>query len=93
MCMGMFGPPWGIPIPPEIHEQYSPELKAAWVTFDTWWKKAQEDANGEPVKKSDMPEDVSQAHKLICETLIPTYDDATGAESCYMVGVAAQMTD
>jgi hypothetical protein len=30
MCMGMLdGPPFGIPIPPEVHELYSPEVKEA----------------------------------------------------------------
>jgi len=37
MCMGMMGRgPQGVPIPDEIHEMYSENLKNAWAIFDTW---------------------------------------------------------
>jgi hypothetical protein len=85
-------PPYGIPIPHEIHEQYSDELKAAWETFNTWWQEALADSDG-TVSRGSMPEDVTLAMKLILTTPIPTYDNATGADSCYMVGVQGLLTD
>ncbi|RJR29471.1 hypothetical protein C4564_02425 [Candidatus Microgenomates bacterium] len=88
MRMGYSGPPYGIPIPREIHEQYSVELKAAWKTFDAWWKK---DREGLP-SRSQMPQDVADAMTLICETEIPT-TGYTGDKSCYMVSVIAALTD
>ena len=93
MCMGMFGPPHGIPIPDEIHEQYSQELKKAWETFDKWWKKAQRKAKGSKVSRSGMTEKVKAAEKLILETPIPTMDGFTGKDSCYMVYVQSQLVD
>lgn len=88
MCMGYSGPPFGIPIPPDIHEQYSDELKAAWETFDAWWKK---DHEGLP-SRSQMPQDVAEAMNLICETEIPTTGE-NGDKSCYMVSVEAALAD
>lgn len=95
MCMGMYSsPPWGIPIPEEVHEQYSSDLKAAWITFDAWWKEAQENSDGDPVPRSSMPDNVRQAMDLILATPIPGYEgEATGADSCYMIGVTSMMTD
>jgi hypothetical protein len=89
MCMmGMYGgPPYGIPIDKETHEMYSPELKAAWVLFDGWWQKAMEEADGNPVKLSEMPEDVRKAFDLIRITPIPEYEGTTGVDSCYMQAV------
>lgn len=87
MCCTHAGPPYGIPISPEIHEQYSDQLKAAWETFHSWWKVQ----DGTP-RRSNMPEDVSEAMKLICESPIPGMDE-TGEMSCYMVGVDATLID
>lgn len=85
MCMGHGGPPYGFPIPLEIHEQYPKEVQMAWKTFDDWWK--QESGKGEPVKRSAMTEDVWEALQLILKTPIPTYEGPTGADSCYMRAV------
>jgi hypothetical protein len=95
MCMGIGGPPYGIPILGEIQEQYTDEVKAAWEKFDAWWKTAQDEAieAGVQVSRASMPEDVREAMDLILETPIPTYADATGRDSCYMVGVQAAMVD
>lgn len=94
MCMGGYQPPYGIPIPPEIHDQYSPELKQAWAVFDAWWKEFLEKTDGETVSRSMMPDKVREAKNLICETAIPGYDGAyTGRDSCYMIGVDSMMTD
>lgn len=93
MCMGMrSGPPYGIPIPREIHELYSDELKQAWVTFDAWWKEASSETEG-PISRSSMPEEVKQAMHLILDTAIPEHEGATGRDSCYMTGVQSRMID
>gem|GEM_PF-1322336 len=86
-----FGPPFGVPITDDIHQQYSPGLKVAWKTFDDWWKE-----QGRPARLADMPEDVKAAFDLVRETPIPGYPDdegPLGAESCYMVGVCSQLED
>lgn len=88
-----FALPAGIPIPSDIHEQYAPNVKAAWETFHGWWKDACEKTDGELVDPKTMPTDVRKAFDLINETPIPTYEDATGADSCYMIGVKSQMLD
>lgn len=99
MCMGYGsfgqGPPLGIPIPPEVHEQYSDELKDAWVKFDAWWKTAVEDSNYEPVDRNCVPDDVKAAYELILETPIPGYEEEgyTGKDSCYMIGILFYLTD
>lgn len=90
MCMGMFGPPYGVPISEEVHQLFPPKVKKAWETFDTWWKAKQGDG---PIQHSDMPEDVSMAMQTILEAPIPGTDGLTGAASCYMVGVQSQMED
>ncbi|MFH1898898.1 MAG: hypothetical protein ABIJ82_00290 [Patescibacteria group bacterium] len=86
MCMmGMGGPPHGIPITDDVHEQYSPEMKATWDTFHDWWKK---NFNGDaPVSKSTMPPEVAEALKKITEAPIPGYEGSTGVDSCYVIGV------
>lgn len=89
--MEMFSPPFGIPIPEKVHDQYSPELKAAWVKFHDWWKKVNQDEK-ESIEKASMPEDVRKAYDLINKTPIPGYEQ-TGSESCYMIAVNTQLTD
>lgn len=79
MCMRSY--PRGIPIPDEVHQQYSEELKACWRTFDDWWHSVE----GE-VSKDDMPEEVLQAYNKINETEIPGTGQP-GSASCYMIGV------
>ena len=93
--MGYSSPSWGIPIPEEVHELYSPELKNAWIVFDAWWKEAQEKADGDLVSRSSMPQVVQRAMELILQTPIPGYEEVgvTGEDSCYMIGVTSQMTD
>lgn len=89
----MFNFPVGIPIPKDVHEQYAPDVKAAWTKFHEWWVEAREKADGELVDPNTMPMDVREAYDLINETPIPARDDgATGADSCYMIGVNAQMS-
>ena len=94
MCMNFGGPPYGVPIPAEVHAQYSSELKKAWLTFDAWLKKARDEADGGPISRASMPEDVKKAFDLICETPIPGEEvDVTGKDSCYMVTVTADLVD
>lgn len=95
MCMGHgYGPPFGIPIEQDTFDQYSPELKVAWETFDAWWTEAHQKADGDSVSRSSMPQGVRQAMELILTTPIPGYEgEFTGADSCYMVGVNSMMTD
>jgi len=92
MCMGMSGPPFGIPISEENHQQYSKDLKKAWETFDGWWKTVHRDERGF-VKESDMPDKVKSAMTKICNAPIPGYEDmeATGKDSCYMKGVLSSL--
>ena len=91
-CCG--GPPYGIPIEDETHEQYSPELKAAWAKFDEWFKKAQEFTPcDEPIIRETMPKDIKMAMDLILKTPIPGYPGYTGADSCYMSGVEMQISE
>jgi len=98
MCMGYgsYGPPFGIPIPPEVHEQYSDELKDAWVKFDDWWKSVSDtlSENGS-IDRNSMPDDVKAAYELILETPIPGYEEEgyTGKDSCYMIGILFYLTD
>lgn len=93
-CGGFGGPLFGIPIEKETHDLYSDDLKAAWIKFDAWWKNAQESTpDGELVVRESMPADVEDAMNLILETPIPGIEGATGADSCYMIGVMSQMTD
>ena len=89
MCLPS-GPPYGIPISDDVHAQYSEDVKVAWHTFHDWWTEIDK-----PFSRSDMPEEVAQAMELILETPIPGYEEtgATGKDSCYFVGVLAQMTD
>jgi hypothetical protein len=86
--MGSFG---GIPIPDEIHLQYSAELQEAWATFDRWWHEQKE----KPIKKSSIPENVKKAMDLILATPIPTYekDGFTGKDTCYMKYVLGEIVD
>lgn len=79
MCMQPF--PRGIPIPDEVFQKYSEELKSHWKTFDDWWHSVE----GE-VSKDDMPEEVLEAYNKINETEIPGTDQP-GSASCYMIGV------
>lgn len=88
MCHGMsYGPPYGIPIPPDVHDRYSDELKKAWVTFHAWVKAAQNEDR--PLRRSEMPTEVGEAMELILETPIPV----TGADSCYMVSIQEALED
>jgi hypothetical protein len=89
MCMGYHSsPPHGIPIPEEVHEQYSEKLKAAWITFHTWWSESDQTP-----RQSDMPKEVKEAMDLILVTPIPGYEKEgyTGKDSCYMIGVQMMM--
>jgi len=95
MCCGG-GPPYGIPIPEEIHERYSDELKAAWTKFDSWFQNARDESDfDEPIDRSTMPDDVKAAMDLIKKTPIPGFESEgyTGADSCYMIGVEMFLTD
>lgn len=95
MCCGCFdGPPFGIPIPDEVQELYSDDLKKSWLTFDNWFSKAQEEADGNLIVRGLMPEDVMTAMQIILETPIPGFEgEFTGKDSCYMIGAMSQMTD
>jgi len=89
MCRGaLFGPPHGIPIPSEIHEQFPKRVKEAWNTFDEWWKSVEK-----PASKATMPKKVGNAMQIILNAPIPGHEGATGADSCYIAGVQMQMTD
>ena len=91
---GMGGPPHGVPIPVELHEQYSDVLKAAWDTFDAWLKtEAEADEIDGLIPSSSMSEDVKKAMDLICKTPIPGHEEATGVDSCYMVTAMSQMKE
>ena len=85
--------PRGIPIETHVHSQYSDELKEAWETFHAWWQQVDMESEGGPVSHANMTEEVRQAYELILETPIPGFDDVTGADSCYMIGVAQRLTD
>lgn len=39
-----YGPPFGVPIPEEILDMYSDELKLAWKIFDCWFRNADMEA-------------------------------------------------
>ena len=94
MCMAS-SPPHGIPIPEEVHQLYSDELKKAWHTFHEWWEQAYLCSDSKVVSRSNMPEEVRQAMDLILETPIPGYEEEgiTGKDSCYMIGVNSIMFD
>lgn len=94
MCGYLFDEPMlpqGIPIPPEIHDQYSLELKAAWNIVDEWVQ-AQPDWH---IDQQTMPPLVQVAHQLILKALIPTYEQEglTGADSCYMIGLESRFAE
>lgn len=90
MCMMDFGMgPHGIPIPEEVHQEYSDELKGYWEIFDNWWHSVREMGN---VSKKDMPEEVLVAYNKIMETEIPGTGHP-GSESCYMNGVNMMLLD
>ena len=94
MCMSIQGPPYGVPIPPEIHEKFPDDVKAAFTTFHEWLLAAREKSDGQPLSRKDMPENIRQAMELILEAPIPDYPDGvTGKDSCYMVLVMADMVD
>jgi hypothetical protein len=92
MCF-CFGMQRGIPIEEKFHNLYSEELKAAWALFDNWFKKAQDEADGELIDRKSMPEEVKSAMELILETSIPGKEIYTGKDSCYMIDVESQLTD
>ncbi|KKS31290.1 MAG: hypothetical protein UU94_C0015G0013 [Candidatus Collierbacteria bacterium GW2011_GWB2_42_12] len=95
MCSGRgMYPPYGIPIPVEVHERYSEEVKLAWLTFHSWWQEVMADNDGELIDRTKMPEKVKAAMQLILETPIPGYEEEgyTGKDSCYMIGVGSLMT-
>lgn len=89
--MGSFFLPEGIPIPQEIHDLFSAEVKQAWETFNGWWQEA--DRSGS--SRSSMPLEVREAFDLILRTPIPTYEEKgkTGKDSCYMVYVQSLLVD
>lgn len=92
MCHS-FDPPFGIPIPKEIHEQFPADVKKAWKTFHEWWQEANASITEGLVDSKSMPTNVRAAYDLINKTPIPGYDGATGADSCYMIGVKTQMSE
>lgn len=81
-------PNGGIPIQDEIHEQFPPEVKKAWETFHAWWRE-----QDRPVSRTTMPEDIKQALMIMKEAPIPGYEGAHGSDSCYVLGVEANMID
>lgn len=90
MCFGMFVP-HGIPIPDDIHQQYPEDVKKAWALFDDWWHK--HFTGDAPVNRSSMPKEVATAFDTIKNAPIPGYDGATGADSCYVIGVEKHLID
>lgn len=90
MCMGYgFGTPnGGVPIPMRIHDQFSPEVKEAWVTFDGWWQ-----SQDPPASRASMPLLVAQAFEIMKNAPIPEYDGYFGKDSCYVRGVENQLVD
>jgi len=89
MCL-RGGPPYGVPIEDDTFEQYPDEVKQAWVTFDGWWHTVNAAFQ---VRKSDMPDDASQAMATILEAPIPGFEGKTGRDSCYMVNVLSMMEE
>lgn len=90
MCNYHQSPPYGIPIPAEIHDEFPEEVKKAWETFHQWWV---ENFDGCSVRRSSMPEDVKNAFQIMQNAKIPRYDGATGADSCYVMGVNRYLID
>jgi hypothetical protein len=94
MCCGQFGgPPYGIPIERETHRKYSLKLKFAWWYFNSWWKMAKRKAGHNLVDRKSMPKLARWALELIKKTPIPGFKNATGADSCYIIGIESLMTD
>jgi hypothetical protein len=85
--MGYAFPPRdvGIPIPKEIYDKYPEEVKKAWEIFDSWWQPMY--LNKAPIRRSDMPAEVSAAMEVILKAPIPESCGATGAHSIYMIHV------
>jgi hypothetical protein len=91
-----YGPPYGVPITSDVHEQYTDELKNAWEKFDAWWKSVSAEAlDAGLIDRKSMPDDVRDAWKLILETPIPGYEEQgfAGKDSCYMITVLFYLTD
>jgi hypothetical protein len=84
MCCYM-SMPCGIPIPDQVHNQYPKNVRDAWEKFDTWWH--QHYTGDGPVYRSTIPADILEALRIITEAPIPGYNGATGADSCYVIGV------
>lgn len=95
MCFGCdYGPPYGIPIPPEVQAQYPDDVQKAFEIFDDWLREATEKSGEELIERSSIPEPVREAMDLILATPIPGYEgEATGADSCYMVVAQSMLTD
>ncbi|KKU11037.1 MAG: hypothetical protein UX65_C0002G0029 [Parcubacteria group bacterium GW2011_GWB1_46_8] len=85
------GPPYGIPIPAEVYEQFPQNVKDAYKTFDDWWQNVL--ALDNPVSRKDMPANIAEALETIKAAPIPGHEGATGADSCYINGVEMQFAD
>ncbi len=93
MCMRSYcgGPPYGIPIPHEVHEQFPEEIKSAWETFNDWWQNVL--AAGNLISRKNMPKNIARAYEIMKAAPIPGYDGATGEDSCYIQGVEMRFVD
>lgn len=83
--------PLGIRILPETHDLFPQHVKDAWETFHNWWENNFDGEN--PVSKSSMPEEVSAAFQIMKDAPIPGFSFATGADSCYVIGVSNNLID
>lgn len=92
-CGGGYPMQMGIPIERETHKKYSHKLKFAWWLFNSWWKRAWKLADWGSVDPKSMPKMIKWAFDLINKTPIPGYENATGTDSCYMVGVKMRLVD
>ncbi len=82
------GPPYGIPIPHEVHEQFPQEVKTAWETFNDWWQNVPTS-----ISHKDMPENIAKAYETMKAAPIPGYGGATGKDSCYVQAVEMRLVD
>ena len=74
----------GIPLGPEISEQFPEEVKKAFEIFGEWWKKQ------ERPRRSEMPLEVKKALETIKNAEIPGYNGMTCKSSCSIIGVERQ---
>jgi hypothetical protein len=74
-------PTGGIPLGPEISEQFSKEVKVAFEVFGNWWEKQKRP------RRSEMPPEVKKALETIKNAEIPGYNGITCKSSCSMMSV------